>query len=225
MSSLKSSHTIPIAIIIGGIIVAIAVYISMPKQAATVAGTPSLVRGVDASDHIFGNPTAKVVVIEYADFDCEYCKSFNDVMHQVIANEGAKGQVAWVFRQFPLSEIHPNALAHARATECAAQVGGNDLFWEFASALYEQQPVNPLQYGTVAKAVGIPDGNAFASCYASASTTVEARILKDRQNALDMGARGTPYSLIVVAGKEPVVLNGYYGYDQMKQLINEALGK
>ena len=68
-------------------------------------GDASLVRGIDSTDHVFGNPTAKVIIVEYADFDCTYCKTFNETMHQLIANEGATGNVAWVFRHYPLLEI------------------------------------------------------------------------------------------------------------------------
>src|SRR6185436_3564010 len=165
----------------------------------------ALVRPIDSTDHIFGNPAAKVMVVEYADFDCEHCETFNDTMHQIIANEGAKGQVAWVFRHFPLTEIHPNALSHAKAAECAAMVAGNDAFWRFESELFARQPVDTSLYGTIAKAAGVPSDNAFATCYASesASSPLLTRIWSDRQNALDIGAQGTPYSLILVADKAP----------------------
>lgn len=219
---MKTSYTIPLAIIFGGIIIAVAVYVSLPKIVPTSAGNPALVRPVGASDHILGNPAAKVMVVEYADFDCDYCKGFNETMHQIIATAGVSGQVAWVFREFPLTEIHPNALAHARAAECAAQVAGNDTFWKFETALFANQPVDPANYGTLAKASGIT-GDAFATCYSTASTTLEARIMADRQNALDMGAQGTPYSLILVTGKPPVVMAGGYSYDAVKQLIDQAL--
>lgn len=222
---MKSSYTIPVAIIIGGIIVAVSIYASTPRVSTGVMGNPSLVRPVSSSDHIFGNPAAKVVVVEYADFDCEYCKDFNETMHQIIANEGTSGQVAWVYRQFPLTEIHPNALSHARAAECVAQTAGNDAFWKFETALFTAQPVDPASYGTLAKNIGV-SGDAFASCYASAETTaINTRIMGDRKNALDMGAQGTPYSIILVSGKPPVEMAGGYSYDAAKEIIDQALGK
>lgn len=220
---MKSSYTIPLAIIAGGIIVAVAVYASMPKSPVAGTGNPSLVRPVSASDHILGNPAAKVMIVEYSDFDCEYCKTFNETLRQIIANQGTKGDVAWVFREFPLIEIHPNALLHARAAECVAQVAGNDNFWKFENILFANQSVDPANYGTLAKTADI-SGDAFATCYATASTTLDARIMADRQNALDMGANGTPYSLILVAGKPPVVMAGGYSYDAVKQLVDQALG-
>jgi len=219
---MKASFTIPLAIIIGGIIVAGAVYASIPK--VEEGTSTSLIRLVDSSDHIFGNPSAKVVIVEYSDFDCAFCKTFHEILHQVIAHEGADGDVAWVFRQFPLTEIHPNALSHARAAECAGIVGGNDMFWKYADALFAAQPAKPSQYGTIASSIGISD-NAFASCIADTPTEVEKSILADRQNALDIGAKGTPYSVILVAGKAPIVLKGASSYNAIKDLVDQALAK
>ena len=220
---MRNALTIPIAIVLGGVIIAIAVYISIPKLSSTDVGNSALVRPVGTSDHILGNPAAPVMTIEYSDFECTFCKAFHETLHQIVANEGANGKVAWVFREFPLSEIHPNALAHARAAECIARVAGNDAFWKFADALFKNQPVDSLQYGKLASAVGISNSD-FATCFADASSTVDARIMADRQNALDIGAPGTPYSLIIVAGKTPVVMNGTYPYDAVQALVDEALG-
>jgi len=221
---MKSFLTVPTAIVLGGVIVAAAVYVSMPKTPSSGAGNPALVRPVSASDHILGNPAAPVMIVEYSDFDCEYCKDFHNTLHQIIANAGANGKVAWVFRQFPLSEIHPNAFSHARAAECVATVEGNDVFWKFSNALFANQPIDPSRYGELASSIGI-SGAAFAACFANASSTLDARIMADRQNALDVGAQGTPYSLILVAGKPPVVMEGAYSYDAVKQLIDQALGQ
>lgn len=229
---MNRSLTIPIAIIVGGIIIAIALYASLPR--VPTKNNAALVRPVGASDHILGNPAAKVVIIEYSDFDCAFCKDFHETLKQLIANEGADGEVAWVFRQFPLTEIHPNALSHAKAAECAAQVAGNDAFWKFSDALFAAQPADPANYGTLAKTAGISgdpsrqggaEADAFATCYAANEETLTARIMADRQNALDTGARGTPYSIIITVGKPPVVMDGAYAYDAAKQLIDEALAQ
>ena len=220
---MKSSFTIPIAIILGGIVVAVALYFSM-RHTITLSGSgnPELVRAIGANDHILGNPVAPVMIVEYTDFYCEFCKNFSDTLHQVIASDGADGKVAWVFREFPLIEIHPNAFSSARAAECAAQVAGNDAFWKFADELFANQPADPTTYGTLAASAGI-SSDAFATCYANASTTLDARISADRQNALDVGAGGTPYSLILVKGHTPIVMDGAYSYDAVKQLLDQAL--
>ncbi len=222
---MKTSLTIPLAIAVGGIIIAIAVYFSVPRPEGSTSsgkGNPALVRPVSTTDHILGNPTAPVMIVEYADFDCDYCKGFDDTLHQVIASEGTSGKVAWVFREFPLIEIHPNAMTNALAAECVAQTAGNDAFWKFKSELFAHQPIDPLQYGAYAMAAGA-ESDAFATCYATASTTLSARVWADRQNAFDIGAQGTPYSIIVAPGKAPIVIDSAYPYDAVKTLVDQAL--
>jgi len=182
--------TIPLAIIIGGIIVALTLYLSAPKKPV---GDPSLVRPVSAADHILGNPTAKVVIIAYSDFECPFCKSFHDTLHQIVANEGASGEVAWVLRHFPLTELHDSALPLARASECAAEVAGNEGFWRFADLLFKNQPVDPARLGEIAAAANIPT-TAFATCYASASESVLWRIARTR-SPLAQTVRRIPSSL------------------------------
>lgn len=221
---MKSSYIVPLAIVVGGAIVALAVYVTLSKQSAFNLGSPAtLVRAVGASDHILGNPGAKVVIVEYCDFEAEFCKSFHDTLHQIIADEGTNGEVAWVFREFPLIEIHPRALSDAKAAECAGAVDGNDAFWKFTDSLFVNQSATAPLYGDLARKSGILATDAFASCFASASTTLSARIEADRQDALESGATGTPYSFILVAGKPPIVMEGAYSFDAVKQLVDQAL--
>ena len=218
--------TIPAAIVAGGIILAIAVYFAFAPSAPvspTGTGDPALVRPVSGNDHIFGNPAAPVKIIEYSDYDCAYCKDFDATLRQVIATDGANGSVAWVFRNFPLTELHTDAQKTAEAAECAAQAGGNEAYWKFAALLFENQPADPTEFGAYAKAAGVP-GQAFASCYADAATLVDARIASDSENALQVGAQGTPYSVIVAPGKTPIVMNGAYSYDAVRALLKDALG-
>lgn len=224
---MKSSYTLPVAILVAGVILASAVYLSVAKKDSSILGSNGnavLVRPVGTSDHILGNPAASVLIVEYSDFECTFCKTFDQTVRQIVANEGATGKVALIYREFPLTEIHPNAMNDARAAECVAQTAGNDAFWKFANSLFLNQPVNSSQYGVFAESAGI-SGNAFADCYSNAQTTVDGRILADRQNALEIGAHGTPYSLILVQNTAPVVIDGAYPYDAVKQLVDQALAK
>jgi protein-disulfide isomerase len=216
---MKSPWTIPLAIAFGGIVIAGALYVSLPKTASNSANT-ALTNPVSAQDHILGNPTAPVVIITYTDFDCEHCKDFHETMNQVIADAGTKGKVAWVLRQFPLTEINPNAFSHARASECAA-TGGNDVFWKFADALFKAQPVKPEDYSTVAESAEI-QGDAFAKCVATPDKSLDARINADRDNALAIGAQGAPYSVIVVNGTPVDVMEGGYSYSAVEAKIKEV---
>lgn len=218
-----------VAIALAGILVAWALYASSgatfawPWQWGAARGDPALVRPVAATDHIFGNPAAPAMLIVYCDFTSPYCQSFSTTMHELIANDGAGGQVAWVARAVPLSLTAGAALAEERAAACAARASGNDAYWRFADLLYANQPADPAQFGALAEEAGVA-GSGFAQCYANASGQVDAAIKADRQNALDIGADGTPYSLLLVKGRAPVVIDGAYSYDALRAAVDQALG-
>ena len=92
---------------------------------------------VTAEDHIKGNVDAKVKVIEYSDFDCPFCSRFHDTMNSVSAKYD-DSEVAWVYRHFPLEQLHPNAPVIALASECVAALGDSDSFWAFADGYLSQ---------------------------------------------------------------------------------------
>lgn len=212
--------TIPLAIIVGGVLIALAVYATVPR--ADNNANASHVRPVGASDHILGNPSAKVFIIEYSDFECTHCRDFEKTLRGIIAEEGAEGEVAWVFRHLPVTKQHPNAFTAARAAECVAKMAGNDAFWKFVGILFDHQPIDPTTYGALAVEAGVKSAD-FTACYTNAATLVDDRINADRDNALASGVRGTPYSFILVPGKPPIVLSGAYPYEVMKGKIDEAL--
>jgi protein-disulfide isomerase len=90
-------------------------------------------RPVDQTDHITGSQNAKLTIIEFSDLECPYCKQVHPTIKQVMEKYSA--DVRWVYRHLPLS-IHPNALSAAVASECAAELGGNDAFWQFIDAIF-----------------------------------------------------------------------------------------
>lgn len=87
---------------------------------------------VDATDHVFGNPaTATVTIIEYSDYECPYCKIFQETMNQVVTE--SNGNVAWVYRHWP---IHQNSMSKLVAAECVATLKGNEAFWQYSDLLF-----------------------------------------------------------------------------------------
>ena len=86
---------------------------------------------VDETDHIRGSIDAAVVVVEYSDFKCPFCADFHTTMKRIIDTYEAD-QVAWVYRQFPIPQLHPQAPRYAQASECVADIAGSDAFWSFA---------------------------------------------------------------------------------------------
>jgi protein-disulfide isomerase len=86
------------------------------------------------ADHVFGKKDSKVVFIEYGDFQCPGCGSAYPTIKDV--TEKYQGQVAFIFRNFPLTSLHPNAKAAAAAAEAA---GLQNKYWEMHNELYANQ--------------------------------------------------------------------------------------
>jgi protein-disulfide isomerase len=93
------------------------------------------IRPPSADDHIIGSPTAPIVLVEYSDFQCPYCKMIHPDLKRIVSE--SNGQIAWVYRDFPLYQIHPEAENAANAAECIAAQKGNDAFWQFGDAIFE----------------------------------------------------------------------------------------
>ena len=89
------------------------------------------VPAVTAEDHIIGSIDAPIIIIEYSDFECPYCKAFQTTLKQVVADNN--GNVAWVYRHWP---IHQNSFAKLVAAECVAKIKGNDAFWKYGDLLF-----------------------------------------------------------------------------------------
>src|SRR3990167_11394093 len=102
----------------------------VPAGGAPVAAGP--LKEVEDDEHIRGPKDAKVTIVEYSDFECPFCKNFHETMNEVLANNK---DVRWVYRHYPLS-FHPTAQPTAEASECVAELGGNDAFWKFADAAF-----------------------------------------------------------------------------------------
>lgn len=219
-----SNLAIPFAIIIAGFAIAAAIYFGNSKTNAQQPNqAPTVFAPVTAADHILGNPKAKVIIVEYSDTECPFCKVFHQTMNDIMNEYGASGNVAWVYRQFPLS-IHPKAPKEAEATECVGKLGGNEKFWQYLNKIFEVTPsnngLNPTLLPSIAKDLGI-DEAAFTACLSSGET--KARIDADLASGLKAGVAGTPHSLIIVKGKIVGVIGGAQPIAAVKEAIDAAL--
>lgn len=175
-------------------------------------------------DHIRGDPAAPVTLVEYSDFECPFCKRFHPTVKRLV--DESKGQLRWVYRHFPLEELHPvKARKEAVASECAAELGGNGAFWKFADRFFELTPSNnrtdiDAVLPQIASEIGL-DKARFASCLASGRH--DRRIAQDAQDAAATGGRGTPWNLIVSKAGKTYPLSGAQPFAAVKQLIDLAL--
>lgn len=143
--------------------------LSVPTEPISLIGAKTL-----------GSPTAKVVVLEYSDFDCPFCARFHDEAFATFRKSYVdSGRALFAFRHLPLESRHPNALSEAKAAECA---GSQNKFWEMSDALF-RAPKAPGQDGLDAKArnVGL-DLPRFDECLRSseALTSVQSDIAQAR---------------------------------------------
>lgn len=208
--------TLPAAIVIAATIIAIAIiWVKRPvEQAAPTkdANNPAQainMRPISKDDHILGNPNAPIIMLEYSDPSCPYCKVFGPTMIKVMDTYGASGTVAWAYRSFPLS-FHPNAVHESEAMECAGDQGGNEKYWAFLKRLYEITPsvsnltpngLDQAQLPVIAKYVGL-DVTKFNACLSSEK--YKARVEADQADGTNAGVNGTPHTVFVLkkpAGK------------------------
>ncbi len=85
-------------------------------------------------DHLRGSMDAPVALIEYSDLECPFCRQFHPEVKKTLAQYG--DQMVWAYRHFPIETIHTSARPLAEGSECAAQLGGNDKFWEYIDYVF-----------------------------------------------------------------------------------------
>lgn len=230
---------IPASIVIAGGLIALAIYFSggktigsTPKQDQPPAASPSVaaagpvvpavgnIRPVTADDHVRGPANAKVTVIEYSDIECPFCKRFHPTMKQVIS-EYPK-DVRWVFRHFPLEQIHSRARVAALAMECASEQGK---FWELLDYAYEKTEqgaeLEESNLPSLAKSAGVPNASQFQSCLTAKK--YNQRIDDDLADAQAAGGRGTPHSVVIGPNGDKEAISGAQPYEAVKAVIQKYL--
>lgn len=225
---------VPIAIVIAGALIALAVFYSDGKTSNTdkvtqqqdaqqQTGDLEKMIPISSKDHIRGNPNAPVKIVEYSDTECPFCKRFHGTMKEVMNEYGKDGKVAWVYRHFPLDQLHSKARKEAVALECANEQGGNDKFWAYADRLYEITPANngldPAELPKIAQYVGL-DTAKFNTCLSG--TKYDQHIEDEVQNAVVTGGNGTPWSIVVGKNGKKYPLSGAQPLSSVKKLIDLA---
>lgn len=231
----KNILTIPIAIIITGIIIAGAIVYSQRNDGTVKEGIDKEITGqapaaedqitirpVSSDDHIRGNKNAEITIIEYSDLECPFCKRFHPTLQQILLDYS--GKVRWVYRHFPLTSLHSKAPKEAEATECAAELGGNDKFWAYIDRLYEVTPSNNgldlEQLPQIAQEVGL-NRQKFEECLDSGKYA--QHVQEDYQDAISAGGSGTPYSIVIDSQGNTLPFSGALPYSSVKQIIDSVL--
>jgi protein-disulfide isomerase len=227
-----SSPAIPAAIIVGFAMVAIAVFFTggdapvpapAPAEEQTAAVANSGPRPVDEDDYIRGNPNAPILFIEYSDYECPFCKDFHGVMRQIMEQYGANGQVGWVYRQFPLEQLHPNAPRISEAALCVGDLGGETAFWQFSDLIFEQREfdtfTNVVRLPEYAERAGV-NNDEFNACMSSGR--MRQAVIDSVEDGFNAGVRGTPLTY-VVAGNQQAVISGTRSYETLDAIVSTLI--
>jgi len=142
-------------------------------------------------------------------------------MHEIV--DEYDGRVAWVFRQLPIPSLHKKAETEALASECVAELAGNDAFWTYADKIFETTTSNDgldlKLLNTFAEELGISK-EAFDECLSSERLMVEVNI--DANQAFELEARGTPFSVLVF-GDTSFIIEGALPKADITKNINQLL--
>jgi protein-disulfide isomerase len=232
-NSTSTSFVLPLAILCGFALLSLAVYLSghgQNKPEAVDTNVPpttptASIPTVGPDDYIRGNPNAPIVIIEYSDYECPFCKIFHTTMQQLMGEYALTGKVAWVYRQFPAASLHPNAPKISEAALCVGKLGGQEAFWTFSDQVFNGREINEVTNMTrlpdFAAAAGV-DSNAFAGCLESGemaetvTTSVEA--------GLAAGITGTPHSILTV-GNQQAIIEGAQPYEVIRQMVDSLIAQ
>lgn len=178
---------------------------------------------VNDKDHMRGAKDAKLTWIEYSDLECPFCKRVHPDLQKALSEY--EGKIRWVYRHFPLDQIHSKADKEAEAAECAGELGGNDAFWAYVDKLFEITPsnngLNPDELPKIAAQVGL-DQAKFKSCLDDGKYA--GHVEDDYQGGTKAGVTGTPGNFLLDDKGNAWIIPGAVPYSTIKQLIDNALG-
>ncbi len=180
----------------------VSVYLEPLRAKVEPDGRPSL-----------GPENASVIMIEFADFQCPFCANLSRTLHVVLNNYGK--DVRLVYRQFPLSQIHPYAQEAAEASLCADEQGH---FWEMHDLMFQDQgQLKEEDLRADATKLSLNTAN-FDQCLNS--HRYASKVQEDLREGASLGVSGTP--AIFINGR---MLSGAQSYEEITKIIQEELTK
>lgn len=217
------------SILIGFALIAAAIFFSDPSMSpsvgqnqpavqegyehAAIEGSPK--RENEALRHLYGNPYAETTIVEFSDYECPFCSRLHPTLKQVV--DESDGDINWEYRHLPLS-IHASAEPAAIASECVADLAGNDAFWEYSNTLLaNQRGLTESFLESEASVLGIGTEE-FKACVTSPEML--DRVNADTQRAVSLGGSGTPFSVIEFADGTTRVASGALPYANWAQIFS-----
>ncbi|MDN5849790.1 MAG: DsbA family protein [Nitrococcus sp.] len=184
------------------------------------------VKPIQPDDHVLGNRSARITLIEYSDYVCPYCQRFHATAHRIV--EHYQGKVNWVYRHFPLSIHNPGAQEAAAGAECAAELGGNAVFWAFSDRIFARAhsaggELSAGELVSLATEVGL-ERKPFKHCLDSGKTLAAVRA--DVAEGTRVGVTGTPGNFVRDNATGTVIpMMGAQPYEQITHVIDQLLAR
>lgn len=164
-------------------------------------------------DPIKGDINAPVTIIEFSDFQCPFCAKFYiETLPQIQKNYIDTGKVKLIYRDFPLSSIHPQAQEAAEAAQCVYAQGGDEAYYEMHDLLFETQDLSNNNLKLLARSLGYD----ISDCLDS--NEMEAEVLADLADGSAAGVSGTPAFFI-----NGIKIEGAQPYANFEAAIEAAL--
>jgi protein-disulfide isomerase len=212
-----------ILFVIGCMVLFAGLYVYSKKDAVDVSkvDTTKVQKASEESgaigDHTYGNPNAKVVIVEYGDFQCPGCGNLHPAVKT--ASEKYKDDALFIFRNFPLTQIHPNAKAAAAAAEAAGLSGK---YWEMHNLLYERQSdwssastdTRTSIFAQYAKELGI-NQETFTKTLTEKNDAINKKINFDRALGVQAKVEATPTLFVNGRKVEQKEIDGKDGVDKL----------
>lgn len=197
---------------------------SLHAQVLGVAGSPASSINLSGAA-VRGNPRARVVIMEFSDYECPFCGLYaSQVLPRINREYVDTGKVRYSFHDAPGYSIHPLAAKAAEAARCAGEQGK---YWEMHDRLYvDQNSLQPPQLASHALALNL-DPSLFEVCMNT--SRYESAVREDRKRGIDAGLRATPSFFIGTSepGETTMtivsVIRGSVSYETLQSAIEKQL--
>ena len=189
------------------------------------AATSGPVRTSVADAPMLGRADAPVTLVEFSDYQCPFCQRFFATTLSAIKKQYVDtGTVRYVFRDFPLDQMHPQARKAAEAAHCAGELGK---YWEMHDVLFQnQKALAPPQLAEHARTVGV-DGAKFDECLSSGRHA--ARVTRGLTDGAALGVQGTPTFVVGKTKPGDVVegtpIRGAQPLETFRRIIDQTLAE
>lgn len=183
---------------------------------------------ISNTDYVYGNKESSVIVIEYADPECPFCIQFGPTIKQVRAEY--KDKIAFVYRSFPLAQIHPNALVESQAIECAGKIGAVNGYYNYINNFFDYKFDNQTTKlpSTGKEDLTTKSGINFATFNSCLKNKETEQIINNSINdGIEAGVQGTPTTFVLLKDGNNYrivsTIDGARPYSFIKAAIEEAL--